>query len=172
MKLIGPEGVEPFVYYAHNEALPKEGDVVCGLQYRILVRFRYMADNLARFRNVRFVLVRWARTTDADPYYLYWDTEAETANLDQKVTADRYTDADFVKSVRTVYSPHICFGCKRRWHSLVMDPAVPYCPVKGLLEMKIASCPTKACPVCNTRPRQMVVTYMEEIVDDDSAKPT
>ena len=85
---------------------------------------------------------------------------------------DCYVDADFEKSVRTFYSPHICYGCQRRWHSLVMEPAALYLPVKGLYEKKIASRDLKPCPACKTPPRQMVVMYMEEIVDDDSAKPT
>ena len=172
MKLIGPEGVEPFVFYAHNESLPKEGDVACGLKAYNVSPYPYMQHNLRRLSNVRFILVRWTRTTTGLAYYLHWESDAETADIDQKVSEDRYTDADFARSVRTNYSPHICYGCSRRWHSLVMVPGAPYLPVKGLYEKKIASRDLKPCPACKTPPRQMVVMYMEEIVDDDSAKPT
>lgn len=166
MKQISPEGVDPYFYYGYGETVPKHGDIVSGFQVYYGNRDPYMHDNLARLPNVRFVLIPTTlKRGTVYASYLHWETVAETAEIDKAVEEDRYTDSDFENSVRTVYSRHICFGCQRRWHALIMDPGELYLPAKGLSDMKLASREAKRCPACGAAPRQLVVMFIEEAVE-------
>jgi len=167
MKQISPEGVDPYFYYGYGEAVPKHGDVVSGFQVYYGNRDPYMHDNLARLPNVRFVLIPTVlKKGTVYASYLHWETADETAEIDKVVDEDRYTDADFEKSVRAVYSCHICFGCQRRWHALIMDPGELYLPARGLSEKKLTSRKPKQCPACGAPPRQFVVMIIEEALEN------
>ena len=173
MKVIAPEGVSPFIYYAHGEPLPQDNDIVCGFRAAYVDQFPYMRRNIDRLLNVRFVLIPTVvRKGQANAHYLYWETTDETAEIDQLVVEGCYIDADFEKSVCAFYSPHICFGCQRRWHTLVFDmDGGLYRGVKGLWEKKVAPIQLKPCPACGTLPRRFVLMYMEEMLESDPAYP-
>ncbi|TKD10030.1 hypothetical protein [Polyangium fumosum] len=163
MRLIGPEGLDPFVYCSHGTPVPSEGDVVMGYEIRYGAQ-EYIRRKLNHLLNIRLILVPWGRnSTVALIYLLHWETEAETIGLDEKVFSDRYTDSDFEGSVRTVYSNTICFSCKRQWHTLIMPPG-DYYPGRGsdMFYEKVAKREILRCPGCGSSLRQLVVKIIEE----------
>lgn len=95
--------------------------------------------------------------------WLYWGDDADLRTLDERVQHGTYTDADFAGSIRTQYSRHICFGCRREWHALIITPDQPH-PALDIGRKKLETWwpRLKKCPACGSPQRQMVAKIFGE----------
>ena len=124
----------------------------------------YVEGRLDTAEDFRLVAVRNPLRRDKFlPYLLFWSQPLPLAELDQRVEAGTYGDADFASSIKTSYQVTLCGNCGRRWHTLVAPAGDPYLGAPGLMERKLAAASVLTCPSCNSSLRQLVVKIFEEL---------
>lgn len=143
-----------YTYFGRTDKVPN----VLANGLRVRNHDSWMLDILPLSQDTRLVVIKnFFETNIADVYYLYWDDGSDLDALDAKVENNRYTDQDFVGSVKTVFQWTECLNCRQKWLTLVIPPGDPYQGAPGLLEKKIKKAKFKQCPNCNAPLRQMVV---------------
>jgi hypothetical protein len=146
-----------FYYLLAAEAVPDVeigGIVMNPPDLKMIARIRHCPDvRAAIFEGMRKGEYRYL-------YYLFWSDEPDLKELDRRVIAGTYTDADFTSSVRTAYQDTFCSECGARWHTLIIPGGDPYPGAWDLLQRKFAMSKFLLCPACRASLRQAVVKIL------------
>lgn len=158
MHRVAAEGTE-FFYFRADEDPREQTELPLGADLpddRTLAAGQAAADT--RFA----VFPSMLRPDHGHFYILYWPSGPDLADLDRRVVAHAYDDADFESSVRTVYQDTSCDECDIVLPTLVIPPGDPYPGAPGLLDRKIAASRFQRCGACGSPLRQMVVAILDE----------
>ena len=119
---------------------------------------------------VRLVGEPWGWRNALGLYLLYWGNGKNLSELDARVTAGKWSDADFEGSVETGFSITLCASCNRAWETLIILSDT-YLSAPDLRRNKFEAWRHRLlrCKACNSHFRQLVVKIYGEYVAEAKA---